>query len=87
MNAATYAIRPAADDLGAMPESLARTDLSADEVGEWLDEHEDVGAFEIIEEATGEMACSLLWGLAGGAVGCECPRCAPTEIRQIECSF
>ena len=47
-----FAIR-ARDDLGAMPADLERQHLAAADVAKWLDEHEDVGTFKIVNEATG----------------------------------
>jgi len=63
----TYTIRPA-DDLGAMPADLARTGLTLAGVDAWLDAHEDVGTFEILDETDGTPL--LLANRPGGS-----PRC------------
>lgn len=47
----TYAIEPR-DDLGAMEARFAREGLDRIDVSLWLDAHEDVGTFRIIDERT-----------------------------------
>lgn len=68
------------NDLGAMPHFYEGAELTAAEVGAWLDTHEDVGTFDIIDARDGMPACGHLWGLAGGACACECgrPECPDT---------
>jgi hypothetical protein len=67
-----------ADDLGNdTPGVLIGEHMPLADVIAWLDTHEDVGTFEIVDEADGRPACGLDTGLAGGAVGCECHRCVP----------
>jgi hypothetical protein len=69
----TFAIRPA-DDLGAMPATLAREHLTLDEVNAWLDEHEDVGTLVILDDRDNQPACGYDLGIAGGAQACDCGR-------------
>jgi hypothetical protein len=47
----------------------------------WLDAHPEEGNFEILDERDGALACSYLFGFAGGAAACECgrPECPDTE--------
>jgi hypothetical protein len=67
-----------ANDLGSdAPGLLIGEHMPVADVIAWLDTDEDVGTFEIIDEADGRPACGLDTGLAGGAVGCECHRCVP----------
>lgn len=69
----TYSIIPA-DNLGAMSEEHARRGISALDVDAWLDAHEDVGTYIIIDDADGKPACLHPFGLAGGALACDCGR-------------
>ena len=82
----TYAIR-SKNGLGGMALVYERSGLTAVHVGAWLDAHEDVGAFEIVNEQDGALACGYLFGLAGGAFACECgrPECPDTEVRGVPC--
>jgi hypothetical protein len=65
------------DDLGNdTPGQLIGEHMDLQAVVAWLDTHEDVGTFIVIDEADGLEACGLDTGLAGGAVACECHRCA-----------
>jgi hypothetical protein len=50
-------------------EHLVRADVIA-----WLDTHEDVGTFEIIDESDGLPACGHDTETAGGAWACDCGR-------------
>jgi hypothetical protein len=77
---ALFTIRPR-DDLGAMDPSLGREHLTLAQVEAWMDEHEDQGTFEVIDERDGLPACCYELGLAGGGYACDCgrPTCPDTR--------
>lgn len=64
-----------AGDLGNdAPGALIGEHLARAEVLAWLDTHEDVGTFEIIDESDGLPACGHAIKTAGGAWACGCGR-------------
>jgi hypothetical protein len=70
------------DDLGNdRPGELIGEHLTLDAVNRWLDEHEDEGTFEIIDERDGAEACGWQFEMCGGAQACDCgrPECPSNE--------
>lgn len=67
-----YTIR-ARDDLGSNGFE-AREHLTRREMLMWLDQHEDEGTFEVIDESDGRPACGYETEMSGGAFGCDCAR-------------
>lgn len=81
MSELLFTIRPR-DDLGAMGAGLGREHLTVEGVRAWLDENEDVGTFEIVDERDGQEACIYEFEEQGAPIdadvypcGCGRPTC------------
>ena len=68
-----YTIRTR-DDLGSDGGTVLGEHLTLDEMRAWLNEHEDDGTLEIIDESDGRPACGDDTEMSGGAWGCDCGR-------------
>jgi hypothetical protein len=74
------------DDLGSNGCTVFGEHLTLEEMRAWLDEHEDDGTFEIIDESDGLPACGDDTEMSGGAWACDCgrPHCSPFRDHETD---